>query len=184
MDTDLHRDLQFYLGLNERELAPWVRKFTRGIKTAIDLGCREGYYSVYFAKHTGARVIAIDCNPDAERLLRRSLALNDARTEFVLAEVSENHPLDFFLPIETPALVKMDIEGWEAVVLRTAAQMLRQDVRWIIETHSKPLEDECLEILRAAGLVARVVPNAWWRAMLPEQRNGHNRWIVATRNLH
>lgn len=184
MEMDLRQDLQFYLGLNERELAPWVRRFTPGVKTAIDLGCREGYYSIYFAKHTDARVIAIDCNLDAERRLNHSLAFNEVKVEFVLAEISQKHPLDSFSPIETPAIIKMDIEGWEAIVLRTAPRLLQQDVRWIVETHSKRLEDECLEIFRSAGLNARVIQNAWWRAVLPERRNGHNRWIVAVRAPH
>lgn len=183
MDMDLSRDLQFFLGLNELELAPWIRRFSSGIKTAIDVGCREGYYTIYFSKHTNARVIAIDCDPSAERLLNRSLKLNGVDVEFSLAELSEKHPFDSFLPISVPALVKMDIEGWEAVVLRTAPRMLQQDVRWIIETHSKPVEDECLAIFRAAGLATQIVPNAWWRSVLPERRIGHNRWIVASRTL-
>lgn len=183
MDMDLSRDLQFYLGLNEIELAPWIRRYSSGIKTAIDIGCREGYYTIYFRKNTNARVIAIDCDPAAEGLLNRSLKLNSADVEFSLIELSEKHPLDSFLPITVPAVVKMDIEGWEAVVLRTAPRLLQQDVRWIIETHSKTVEDECLTIFRAAGLATQIVPNAWWRSVLPERRNGHNRWIVAARNL-
>lgn len=183
MDMDLGRDLQFYLGLNEIELAPWVRRFSSGIKSAIDVGCCEGYYTIYFKKNTNARVIAIDCDPSAERLLNRSLKLNGADVEFSLIELSEKHPLDSFLPISVPAVVKMDIEGWEAVVLKTAPRLLQQDVRWIVETHSKPVEDECLAIFSAAGLVTRIVPNAWWRAVLPERRIGHNRWIVAARSI-
>jgi len=186
MEIDLRTDMQFYLGLNERELAPWVRKLSRGIKTAVDVGCREGYYTLFFRKHTDARVIALDCDPAAERLLRRSLALNESEVEFRLGEISDQNPLDTVLPIEFPAVVKMDIEGWEGVAIKSAPRLLAEDVRWIVETHSEAVEAECLSLFRNAGVKAQIVPNAWWRAFVPEQRPGfcdHNRWIVAARDL-
>ena len=67
-------------------------------------------------------------------------------------------------------------------VLRGADALIkRPQVRWIIETHTPKLERDCLAILQAAGYQTRVVPNAWWRVILPEMRIGHNRWFVATR---
>ena len=186
MEIDLRTDMQFYLGLNEFELAQWVRRLSRGIRTAVDVGCREGYYTVYFKKHTDARVIALDCDPAAERLLRHSLSLNKTEVEFRLGEISDHNPLDTVLPIEYPAVVKMDIEGWDGIAIRSAPRLLAEDVRWIVETHSEAVEAECLSLFQDAGVTAQVIPNAWWRALLPERRPGfceHNRWIVAARDL-
>jgi len=40
----------------------------------------------------------------------------------------------------------------------------------------------CLRSLTEAGYVVRVVHDAWWRVVLPEQRpSTHNRWLVARR---
>jgi hypothetical protein len=77
--------------------------------------------------------------------------------------------------------VKADVEGAEADVLRGAdAFMRRGGVAWLIETHSAPLEAECLAILRGRGYDPRVITPAWWRVVVPEARPiPHNQWIVA-----
>jgi hypothetical protein len=82
-----------------------------------------------------------------------------------------------------PCLVKVDVEGGEMDVLRGAQAMLaRPDVRWLIETHSRELEDGCIEILSSSGYEFRVVKNSWWRVLIPENRAiPHNRWLVARR---
>jgi Methyltransferase FkbM domain len=81
-----------------------------------------------------------------------------------------------------PCFVKIDVEGQEAEVLEGARGLLSADARWLIETHSSSAERRCLEILRDAGFEAHVIPNAWWRRIVPEGRNlPHNRWIGASR---
>ena len=59
MELDLTNQMQFYVGLHERELYPWVVDFSRGIRTAIDVGAGEGEYSLYFGKKTSAERIYI-----------------------------------------------------------------------------------------------------------------------------
>jgi hypothetical protein len=55
-------------------------------------------------------------------------------------------------------------------------------VRWLIETHSLDLERGCIELLAGHGYVTRIIPNAWWRIAVPEQRHGEiNRWLAAYR---
>jgi hypothetical protein len=52
----------------------------------------------------------------------------------------------------------------------------------LIETHSPALEQECVAILRREGFATRIVPTAWWRGVLPEQRGlEQNRWLVAAK---
>lgn len=56
-------------------------------------------------------------------------------------------------PLPTPCLVMMDVEGCEMDVLQGAGTLLKRSwIRWIIETHSQLLEQQCLERLRRAGL--------------------------------
>jgi hypothetical protein len=82
-----------------------------------------------------------------------------------------------------PCFLKVDIDGGEGDLLRAASSRLlhMNQLRWIVETHSAALEQECNGILLSHGYVTRIVPNAWWRAIIPEQRPGEqNRWLIAT----
>ena len=89
---------------------------------------------------------------------------------------------DFAAHVESPCLIKVDVDGGEGLVIKGAAGLLRQQgVSWIVETHSAELEAECRMRLDRAGYRIAVVANAWWRRVLPEQRPiAHNRWLVAT----
>ncbi|MFA6599587.1 MAG: hypothetical protein WCU74_01045 [Candidatus Omnitrophota bacterium] len=82
--------------------------------------------------------------------------------------------------IVLPCLVKMDIDGAEMDALRGATKILGfHAVRWLIETHSLQLE-QCPEVFAETGFQAKVIKNAWWRCLIPEQRPiPHNRWLVA-----
>jgi hypothetical protein len=196
MNLDLHHQMQLYLGLFEAELAPWLRAFASGAATAIDVGAGYGEYSLFVLVHSkAARVMAFEPEGEARSAFAANLKLNalerpdrlvisdrmvgetcDARTTTLdsLAQV-----------IKGPCFVKIDVEGHEVKVLRGSSKLLgMKDVSWIIETHAPGLEATCLSLLRAAGLEARIVYPAWWRAVIPENRPSiHNRWIVASRDL-
>ena len=79
--------------------------------------------------------------------------------------------------------MKMDIDGGEAAVLNAAASsgfLQMRPLRWIIETHSVSLEELCVSILESNGYRARIIPNAWWRTVVPELRvSEQNRWLAA-----
>ena len=66
------------------------------------------------------------------------------------------HALDELLAaghIEMPDVVKVDVEGAEALVLRGAARILRErKTKWFIEIHSRSLARECASLLSANGL--------------------------------
>ncbi len=66
-------------------------------------------------------------------------------------------------------------------LLEGARNLLRSpETRWIIEVHSKALQEKCLELLQTANYRTLVVRNAWWRNFLPELRPGElNHWIIA-----
>jgi hypothetical protein len=193
MRLDLQSDTQLCLGLFEKETHRDLIRLSRNLSSAIDVGAAPGEYALYFLMKTSASRIYL-FEPDELRtpMLRDNLSLNglDASERLVWSRqmVGETSgegkiALDSLIPeLRDPCLIKVDVDGGEAEILRGAAQLnKRYDVRWIIETHSESLEAECIGILREAGLRTRIIRNAWWRAILPEQRPGRNqnRWLAA-----
>ena len=191
MRLDLEVHAQNYLGLYERELHAAVRELSANVSTALDVGAADGSYVLYFLARTpAARVFAFEPDSGARTALGTNLALNGfsacRRLRLFDRPVGDRTPgrlvLDDLLhEITLPAVVKVDVEGAEADVLRGAAALVRRGgVAWVIETHSEALEAECLTILRGHGYDPRVMRPAWWRAAVPEARPiPHNQWIVA-----
>lgn len=198
LDIDLAHNLQGYLGLAERELALPLQRLSQGIRTAIDVGAADGWYTTYFLARTRARVIAVEPHEPLAPAIRQNAAQSGAdpsRLEILTACIGAqrpDRPDDNVLPLdalcadtEGPILVKLDVEGAELEVLASGPKLLaRDDVRLIIETHSAWLEAECEHLLTWHGYTTHVIRNAWWRHIVPETRIlPHNRWLVAHKRL-
>jgi Methyltransferase FkbM domain len=191
---DLASQTQAYLGLAEAETHNALYKLTSGINSAIDIGAHTGEYLLYFLVKTSASTI-IGFEPEARIIeeLEANIALNglsnDSRLKlyqkFVTATNSANTmTLDSINDvIEGPCFIKVDVDGGEADILRGATELSkRKDISWLIETHSRELEISCQQILTQAGYKVHIIPNSWWRVILPEQRPGeHNRWLSAVK---
>jgi hypothetical protein len=194
MNLDLAYETQMFFGLAEREIHPALRKFSTDARTAVDVGAAFGEYVLFFLKRTPAkRVFAFEPEPQMRVPLHDNLELNglqrDPRLQFSSQYVGTTNDerttmLDSLVDqIEPPCIVKVDVDGAELKVLEGATRLLStKGIRWIIETHSKQLEDECVALFHSAGYDTHVIPNAWWRLFLPEQRPiEHNRWLLATK---
>jgi hypothetical protein len=192
MQLSLRDQTQIYLGLFEREIHGWLQRLSRGIQTAIDIGADCGEHTLFFLMRTNAtRVLAFEPSPESLPLLRENLRLNSvaesSRLELSTAMVgnfdgASKVRLDSLVgSIQLPCFIKMDVDGAEAEILKGARKLNRLGgIRWLIETHSKDLERECLEHLKAADFETRIIRNAWWRALIPELRPiEHNRWLAA-----
>jgi len=195
MQLDFAHHCQRWLGLQERELFHWFRRFGRDINTAFDIGANDGVYTFYFlARSPAHKIYSFEPSPDRVRDLQENLALNnlagDRRLEIVArrvgASIAEGQTtLDSWVSaIVSPCLLKVDIDGGERDLLSGATQLLAlPGIRWIIEVHSKDLEQHCLQVLREAGYHVEIVHNAWWRHVIPELRPGElNHWLVAYRD--
>lgn len=195
MELDLSHQTQLYLGLFERELYKWLKLLSSGINSAIDIGACDGEYTLYFLTKTPAKkVFAFEPSAGNRVRLLANLKLNrltdsprlQLSWNFVSSSDGDNQcTLNSLLPsISEPCLIKMDVDGPEANILRGANKLLElHQIRWIIETHSQELEKECMQILDRAGFLTKIVPNAWWRLFIPELRvSPQNRWLIATRD--
>ena len=183
MEMDLQTESQIYAGLFERELYPAIRRLSKDVRTVVDIGAAHGEYTLYALLKTSAeRVISIEPDPAMVEKLHHNLKLNalNQNRRLELCEkyigaidganlVAADRLADWIQP---PCFLKMDIEGGEAAVLRASAQrlLLVPELRWLIETHSQPLRKECESILASCGYTTTYIPQAWWRALIPELR--------------
>jgi hypothetical protein len=192
MNLNLAQQTSLYLGLFERETYPWLRRLSKKIGTALDIGAAHGEYTLYFLMKTKAHKV-YTFEPVAAMLsdLEGNLELNHERgserlilsTKCVGRSSSKTSlNLDALLnDISLPCFIKMDVDGAEDEILAGATGInALPDVRWLIETHSQEMETACLRRLELAGFKTKVINNAWWRFVVPEQRpSAHNRWLAA-----
>lgn len=192
MDVDLQHRTQLLLGLYERELLPHLERQSSIANSAIDIGANEGFYSLAFlARSNIQNVIAVEPDSEARTLLGRNLALNPELdstrltiiTDFVGSDRENGmETLDHLTrELRAPILVKLDVDGGELDVLQGSEALLsRLDSLWLIETHSWELENACIEFLEQRGYQTCIIPNAGYRAVIPENRqSAHNRWLSA-----
>lgn len=190
LEINFRSQLQLYLGLQEQELAKHFRKFSKGAKTAIDIGSADGIYLLYFLLNTQIEnIYAFEPGQESLKHLRTNLSLNYVPRHKNLHLIEEpvgnregHVSLNSLSPnCEGPVLIKIDTEGAEGEILEGAQAFLkRPDTRWIIETHSLELEKICLSIFQKHNFQTQIVSPAWWRIFLPELRPSvHNRWLVA-----
>ena len=176
MRLDLAHEKTFWTGTYEPEVAEVVARLDLGGKRVWDVGAHAGYFSLAFAR-AGARVLALEANPETAARLRRNVALNDAAVEVVEAaaapedgEVSfsvvagRRRPqsrisetggtrvaavtLDGLLDrFGAPDFVKMDIEGAELPALQAAPRLLAARPKLFIEVHRERDKEPLAELL-------------------------------------
>jgi hypothetical protein len=65
------------LGLDEAEIAGWLRRLAARAAVAVDVGANDGWYAVYFALQPNiARVFAFEPDDRLHETFRQNLALN------------------------------------------------------------------------------------------------------------
>jgi hypothetical protein len=195
LEIDFAHQTLLYAGLYEIELHASLRRLCTPGTTSYDIGAHDGYESLLLAKLGRAPVLAVEfdehlcekmrtnfaANPDLAPLLSIRQAYvssaDDERAGSVTVDELAAAPGAFL-----PKLVKIDVEGGEAAVLRGAEVVLREArPHVIVETHSAELEAECAELLHERGYRPRVVRQRRW---LPDRRLlPHNRWLVAAGRL-
>ena len=188
MELDFASKTQRYWGFDERELVKTFRRLIPTCQSLIDIGANDGYYTLAFLKSSAQRIIACEPYPAKEQLLVNVKANGyDRDPRFHL----EQRPVgleegfvsiaELVKDLPAPIFLKVDIDGGEADLLKSAEGSERlMDLRWLIETHSKELEEQCIAWLEGHGYKTQIIPNARWRMILPEERLlEHNRWLVA-----
>lgn len=189
-DIRLHgipaENAQVMFGLWERETYAFIKSISGSTSWVVDVGAGRGELILYFALKTmSAPLYAIDANSFEIEKLLNNLRLNgvDESRVFTLCEFmgKDAVTLDSLRLVGHRGFLKIDVEGAELQVLESGLKMLETlKPRILLETHSAELERECLSLLKFFGYGIRVIKNAKWRWVLPEQRpTTHNRWLSA-----
>jgi hypothetical protein len=194
-DLDLRCESQLYLGLWERETYRSIQQAVGRFVWAIDVGAGSGELCIRLLR-TAATGPIFAFEPQASRVavLRHNAALNHCADDsrlIIVDKLAGTTTADDSLAIDDLPIdllrrgfLKVDVDGAEMLVLEGARKVLSQgDVDVLVETHSAALERQCIEFLSHCRYRCAVIPNAWWRRLIPEQRPiEHNRWLWATRS--
>jgi hypothetical protein len=187
-EVSLQGPAYLWLGLYEYEIHPHLRRLCPPGAHVVDVGGADGVYAIAFARMSGRPCVTFEGDKVAVARIRRHLEANApaARQVTVVPSfvgaasdpVANVIALDAYDFDEPPSLLKIDVEGAEADVLRGARGLLaRHRPHLLVETHGLAEERACGELLVAHGYRPRIVPR---RRRLREDRPAvHNRWLVA-----
>lgn len=155
----------------------------------IDVGAGYGEMTVWALRQPKMeRVLAFDPKPERWPIFRTNMELNGYTSDPRLSAFEEFFPgdesiINSLASLPEPVLLKIDVDGAELDVLRAIPGFLSSKrVFLLLETHSAQLDADCRSFLEDLGYAVVIVPQAWWRRFLPEQRPiGFNRWLWAER---
>lgn len=181
------KGLSVVLGRAESAQLQMAAQLAGGVAVCFDIGANVGLYTLLFAR-AGARVVAFEPVPRNVAWLERTLRANRVTSATVVpwamadrdgfdrfdsgANCAVGHLADHGRqPVAVtsvdqfvsrygivPDLIKIDVEGAEAQVLRGSRDTLaRRHPSLLLSTHGDAARRDCLTLLRQAGY-ADVVP--------------------------
>jgi SAM-dependent methyltransferase len=138
------------LGCYERELHYVLEDICgREYTDVIDIGCAEGYYAVGLAlRLPGARVLALDLNPDAVQLCDDLARTNGVQDRVTASLMPASDVLASFEP-EGRALIVADCEGCEKTVFTKDVVRRLGNTDLLIEVHDYLLPDTSIAVREA-----------------------------------
>ncbi|MFT3908090.1 MAG: hypothetical protein QM737_01585 [Ferruginibacter sp.] len=186
---DINHRSQHLLGLYEREIYAYLAKGIKKSDVLVDVGANDGYYVLAFLR-SGKKVIACEPGPIITELVENAGLNNYTESKDFIIErrlVGSGGAPDF---VSVEKLVQaysgnkfflVDIDGGEFDLLNSCGNNYdHKHSTWLVETHSKELEDNCVDLLKKWNYKVTIIKNAWWRKFIPEHRGvEHNRWLYA-----
>lgn len=139
------------LGTYELELAPIVDRFTRMPgATIIDIGAAEGYYAVGFAfRNPTQSVIAFEADPEARRAVASLARINHVGDRVQTRGYCDSEALRECLTASRPALMIVDVEGYEGELLDPAKVPLLREQTILVEIHEAFMPGVCSRLIDA-----------------------------------
>jgi len=174
-----------------------VRQAAQTANWIVDVGAGAGELCILAAKLKNVtRIIAIEPDQAMVKSLQANIGHNDilyndilsGRIEIIEKFIGTQNDHKYIrldqLSIDRSlhGFIKIDVDGSELEVLRSVNSCYRAltSTSWF-QTYSSELERHCVHFLEDVGYTCRIIRNAWWRSLIPEQRPcEHNRWLFAT----
>ena len=177
----------YYLGLREFSEMSFLLHFLRADELFVDVGANIGAYSLLASGICGAKSMAFEPDDDCRSLLKEQIALNKLEPQIVVdarvvgaasdavffsegrgmnnqvvsegGKQKEQVVLDQLLEKEHPALIKVDVEGFEQAVFMGMRQVLKKSslMALIVELDGKGAEEKeqwVLDLLTSEGFAA------------------------------
>ena len=189
-------NLRKMLGLYEHELNDWLEAVLPRVRTVLDVGANNGYFTFGCAAafrrlKKPARIIAFEPEESFCELMRASAQAqtDDAidisiRQSLVGKERAKNvETLDAVAAEEAdllarPALIKIDVEGAEIDVIAGASRWLTPQNYFLVEVHRREYLPRLQEHFAGAGLRLEQRDQRPLPFLGREARREENWWLV------
>jgi hypothetical protein len=190
MQIDASSKGQRIIGLDEREIQTAFKEFSHKSNCFLDIGASDGYYSLIYKKlNPKGKIFAFELKDELISEMEANFKTNNFNyadvtliKKFVADKTDEKHTTIDVLNLKNQTLFfKVDVDGGEMDVLKGLKNTITTNTCYfIIETHTKQLEKDCIAFLETAGYKTSIITNALWRIIIPETRPiEHNRWFSA-----
>jgi SAM-dependent methyltransferase len=189
------QSLRKALGIYEHELNPWLEAALRRVSRVLDVGANDGYFTfgcaaAFRRQNRPAEIVAFEPqmrHVDALRAAAARQASNGVRIDifhtFVGASDGDGDGVTTLDAIATAdrrdTLIKVDVEGAEADVVRGAASWLDPSNLFLIEVHRRPLIDELRAAFASRGLDLELIEQQPLPLLGREVRDADNWWLVS-----
>lgn len=122
-------------------------------KIILDLGADYGSTAYYFLKKGASKVIAVEGDKQlAEKLMRNFQ--NDRRVICINCFITDEEQISDLISSYHPDLIKVDIEGYEKLLLNLSKEDLKE-LEWLIEAHSDEIYESLKRFLLTNGFEIR-----------------------------
>jgi len=171
---DLRHDTQAWRGVYEQLLQRWLTEHVAPGSTCLDIGAADGYFTLLMAKLAGPNGAVHAFEPSAlcERITDNveinranyALAPVSVYKQFVTANAAPQRPNEVTLdevvydaPLKRCDVIKIDVDGAEADVLRGAHRTLEHfHPHLFVEVHSRDLLTQVQQIVSGYGYTLHI----------------------------
>lgn len=198
LHTNARNNLRKILGLYEHELNDWLEQLIPRVETVLDVGANDGYFTLGCAaafrrKRRRARIFAFEPQTVCCQQIRAAVNLKAAPAVSVSVEQTvvgnEESPgmttLNAFLMRCSPAveprraLIKIDVEGAELMVVDGGSAWLHSSNYFLIEVHEERYVPLLQKRFADAGITLERRDQKPLLFLGREQRAEANCWLVS-----
>ena len=190
MHIDVSSKTQRIIGLDELEIQKPFKKYSKLSSHFFDIGASDGYYSLLYRKFNSEGMIYLfEAQTRFKIEQEEHFRLNGFKIDYQHYDKfvsnldnDKNISIDTLFQKKNETLFfKIDVDGGELDVLNGMKNTaIQNNCYFIIETHTKQLEIDCLNFLQALGYKTKIINQGWYRFFIKENRPiEHNRWFLA-----